>query len=283
MNLPVFSGKIPRAVALDLDGTALNSASRMSCRTSAAVLRLLNMGIPVVIATARPERVIHVLTGEEIANRASLVHLSGAAALGRDPLAGTFNWGIDPHEARLCWNIVSASPLPSRMTVELDGRRFAVSHESDAEELWTFNTASPDMIVSLEEALASNPAKVSVNGIGNNLGPIVEELRSTLSESTVVVPAAGNSFINIHSKQATKSGAVAALLASKDIPLSEVLSFGDDYPDVDLMLNTGWPVAVANAIPEVRQTARFETASNDEDGVAQVLEELLDAYERQGG
>jgi hydroxymethylpyrimidine pyrophosphatase-like HAD family hydrolase len=283
MNLPVFSDKMPRAVALDLDGTALNSASRLSDRTSNAVLRLLDMGIPIVIATARPERVIHVLTGDEIAKRASLVHLSGAAALGRDPLAGTFNWGIDPDEARLCWDIVSASPLPSRMTVELDGRRFAVSHESDADELWTFNTATPDMIVSLEEALASNPAKVSVNGIGNNLGPIVEELRSTLSESTLVVPAVGNSFINVHSRLATKSGAVAALLASKDIPLSDVLSFGDDYPDVDLMLNTGWPVAVANAIPEVRQAAQFETASNDDDGVAHVLEDLMQAHERHSG
>ena len=213
----------------------------------------------------------------------SLVHLSGAAALGRDPLAGKYNWGIDPGEAQLCWDIVSASPLPSRMTVELHGRRFAVSDESDADELWTFNTATPDMIVSLEEALASNPAKVSVNGIGNDLGPIVHELRSKLSEDTVVVPAVGNSFINVHSRQVTKSGAVAALLESKDIPLSDVLSFGDDYPDVDLMLNTGWPVAVANAIPEVRYAARFETASNDEDGVAQVLEEFIEAHERHGG
>lgn len=279
MNLPIFSGNIPRAVALDLDGTALNSASRMSARTSSAVVRLLDIGIPVVIATARPERVIHVLTGEEIASRSSLVHLSGAAALGREPLTGAYSWGIDPSEARRCWDIVSASPLQSRMTVELDGRRFAVSHESDADELWTFNTATSNMIVSLEEALASNPAKVSVNGIGNDLGPIVEELRSALSEDTVVVPAVGNSFINVHSKRATKSGAVGALLRSKEIPLSDVLSFGDDHPDIDLMLNTGWPVAVANAIPEVRAAARFHTTSNDDDGVAHVLEALIDAHE----
>lgn len=283
MNLPEFSEHIPQAIALDLDGTALDSSSRMSPRTSAAVIKLLNMGLPVVIATARPERVIHVLTGSEIANRASLVHLSGAAALGREPLAGSYNWGIDPAEARRCWDIVSSSPLQSRMTVELDGRRFAVSHESDANELWTFNTATPDMIVSLDEALTSNPAKVSVNGIGNNLGPIVDELRSELSSETLVVPALHNSFINIHSRRATKSGAVAALLDSKNISLSDVLSFGDDYPDVDLMLNTGWPVAVANAIREVREAARFQTASNDDDGVAQVLERLIAAHERYGG
>ena len=77
MNLPVFSGKLPQAIALDLDGTALNSASRMSARTSTAVLRLLDMGVPVVIATARPVRVIHVLTGDEIANLTGSPERSG--------------------------------------------------------------------------------------------------------------------------------------------------------------------------------------------------------------
>jgi len=279
MNLPVFSGNIPRAVALDLDGTALNSTSRMSARTSTAVIRLLDMGVPVVIATARPERVIHVLTGPEIANRSSLVHLSGAAALGRDPLAGEFNWGIDPDEALKCWHIVSSSQLQSRMTVEIDGRRFAVSHEGDANELWTLNTATPDMIVSLDEALVANPAKVSVNGLGNDLGSIVDQLRSELSDSSAVVPALENTFINIHSAMATKSGGVKALLKSKNIPLADVLSFGDDFPDIDLMMNTGWPVAVANAIPEVSAAARFQTASNDDDGVALVLERLIASHE----
>ncbi|MDA0232021.1 MAG: HAD family hydrolase [Chloroflexi bacterium] len=277
MNLPDFSNSVPRAVALDLDGTALNSASRLSRRTASAVLALIDAGVPVVIATARPERVISVLTGPEIAARCSLVHMSGAAAVGRAPLSGGAWNPIDADEARLAWDIVSASPISCRMTVELDGRRFAVSHESDADELWTFNTATPDMIVSLEEALAAGPAKVSVNGLGNDLSSIVDALRAGLAHGTAVVPAVDNSFINVHSGRATKSGAMAALIEPTGVRLSEVISFGDDLPDVDLMMNTGWPVAVENAIPEVKAAARFHTASNDDDGVAIVLESLLAA------
>ena len=277
MNLPDFSNNVPRAVALDLDGTALNSSSRLSLRFANSILELINIGVPVVIATARPERVIAVLTGPEIAARCSLAHMSGTAAVGRSPLSGSVWSPIDPNEALLAWEIVSASPITCRMTMELDGRRFAVSHEGDADELWAFNTATPDMIVSLDAALAAGPAKVSVNGIGNDLSPIVDALRTRLATSTTVVPAADNSFINVHSDRASKSGAVATLIESVGIDLQDVISFGDDLPDVDLMMNTGWSVAVENAIPLIIEAARFHTASNDDDGVAIVLESLIEA------
>ena len=62
--------------------------------------------------------------------------------------------------------------------------------------------------------------------------------------------------------------------------MSDVISFGDDFPDVDLIENTGWPVAVSNAVPEVLNRAKYLTATNDEDGVALVLERLADALGR---
>ncbi len=286
MRLPDFpdaTGRTPQAVALDLDGTALDSSSRLSGKTAWAVLELIDLGIPVVIATARPERVIPVLVGPEIAARCSIVHMSGTAAVGRHPLKGDVWSPIDPEQANLTWQIVEGFRPAPRMTMEVDGRRFAVNHESRASELWTFNTATPDMILTLDEAMEAGPAKVSVNGLGENLSPMIEQLRAELNADTIVVPAAGNTFVNIHSANASKSGATAALIKAGGIGLDDVISFGDDLPDVDLMLNTGWPVAVENAIPEVKEAARFHTASNDDEGVALVLERLIEAVRRNDG
>lgn len=278
MNLPDFSERAPKAVALDLDGTALNSQSRMSRRTAHAVLDLVDLEIPVVIATARPERVVPVLVGPEIAARTSLAQMGGAAATGRHPLSGEVWRPIDPEQAKLTWEIVAASDAAPRMTMEVDGRRFAVNHDSGVDELWAFNTATPDMLMNVEEALEAGPAKVSVNGLGEDLSPVIKQLRNELDGTrTVVVPAVDNSFINIDSIYATKSGAVLDLITSCGIDLEDVVSFGDDLPDTDLMLNTGWPVAVENAIDPVKDAARFLTASNDEDGVAIVLEMLIEA------
>lgn len=279
MRLPDFSDNCPRALALDLDGTALNSKSEMSGRTSNAVLRLIDREFPVIIATARPERVISRLTGPEIARRSSLVQMSGASAHGRSPLHGHHRWPINPDAARVSWDIVQASPIETRMTVEVDGSKFAVSHESDANELWAFNTATPDMIISLEEAMDAGPAKVSVNGLGNDLTPIFETLGTELSDDSVAIPALDRSFINVHHVNATKSGGVSVLLKPLGVTLGETLSFGDDYPDIELLRNTGWSVAVANAITEARSAAKYQTASADDDGVAIVIESLLAALE----
>jgi hypothetical protein len=249
----------------------------MSERTTRAVLAVIEHGIPVVIATARPARVVPVLTGPEIASRASLVHMSGATAHGRPPLAGDHRWPIDADVARLSWDIVQSSPIETRMTIEVDGHRFAVSHTGDANELWAFNRATPDMILSFDEALAAGPAKVSVNGLGNDLTPIFDTLRAELGDDTEVIPAADRSFINVHHVDARKSAGVAALIEPQGLSLKETLSFGDDYPDIELLQNTGWPVAVANAIPGALAAARYLTASADDDGVAIVLERFLDA------
>ena len=51
--------------------------------------------------------------------------------------------------------------------------------------------------------------------------------------------------------------------------------FGDNRNDLEMMHQAGWSVAVANARPEVKESARIITASNDEFGVLKVLKELI--------
>jgi len=47
--------------------------------------------------------------------------------------------------------------------------------------------------------------------------------------------------------------------------------------DIDLIRDCGWSVAVENAIPEIKALAKYSTASNDDHGVAMVLEDLVSA------
>jgi len=57
------------------------------------------------------------------------------------------------------------------------------------------------------------------------------------------------------------------------------MSFGDDHVDIDLIRDCGWSVAVDNAIPLIKKHAQFTTASNDDHGVAIVLEQLVNALQ----
>ena len=277
MKLPDFATETPLAVALDLDETTLGSNSRLTGRTRRALHSVRAAGLPIIIATSRPERVLSVLVGDDILQITSLVQMNGTIATGRAGLTGSFRWPIDHADARLCWTIANEMNPQARMTMEIDGIRFAVNHDDEVNSLWAFGNASPTMVVAIEEAMRIGPAKVSINGLDNNLGELAEALENRLSENTIVFRAAKAQFLNIVPRRATKSGAVAALLNVANIALDDVLAFGDDYVDIDLIRDCGWSVAVDNAVPEIKSLARYGTASNDNHGVAIVLERLVAA------
>jgi len=74
-------------------------------------------------------------------------------------------------------------------------------------------------------------------------------------------------------KSATKANAVAALARYWNIAQSEIVAFGDDLNDIDLLIYTGVGVAVANALDEVKVVAKHICDTNENDGVAKWLEE----------
>jgi HAD superfamily hydrolase (TIGR01484 family) len=275
MNLPDFSSHTPKAVALDLDETALNSSARLTERTRSALHAVHELGLPLIIATSRPERVLPVLVGDDILEITSLVQMNGTIATGRAGLTGSLKHTLDSADALRCWEITHELAPWARMTLEIDGTRFAVNHSDDINELWAFIRATPSMVVSFEEAMELGPAKISVNGANQNLESLAKSLEHQLSDNTVIFRAANGQFLNVVPVSASKSGATAELLTGAGISLDDVLSFGDDFVDIDLIRDCGWSMAVENAIPEIKALAKYSTASNDDHGVAMVLEDLV--------
>jgi hydroxymethylpyrimidine pyrophosphatase-like HAD family hydrolase len=74
-------------------------------------------------------------------------------------------------------------------------------------------------------------------------------------------------------RDATKAKAVAAVANYLDIEQTEIVAFGDDANDIDLLQYCGVSVAVSNAINEVTAVADHICDDNDNDGVAKWLEE----------
>ena len=275
MNLPDFSKQTPRAIALDLDETTLNSNAKLTDRTRAVLHTVHELAVPIIIATSRPKRVLPALIGDDILEISSVVQMNGTVAVGKAGLTGKFNRTLDLNDARRCWNFIKKYAPWTRRTLEVDGMQFAVSHDDDIEELWAFDHSASPMVISFEQAMKIGPAKISINGIKRDLEALGIRLEQRLSNKTVVLRAASKRFLNVIPSTASKSLAIANLLKSADIHLADVLSFGDDFVDIELISECGWSVAVDNAIPEIKKIAKYHTASNDNNGVAIVLERLV--------
>ena len=91
-----------------------------------------------------------------------------------------------------------------------------------------------------------------------------------------VSTTAGGTVVEISGAGVTKASALATLCAAEGIVRAAVIAFGDAPNDLALLAFAGRSVAVGNAHPDVLAAAGEVTASNDDDGVAQVLERLLD-------
>lgn len=272
--LPAFN-KLPGAVAIDLDGTLLDSQTQLSERNRAAVEACVDRGIPVVIATSRPVRTARRALGDGLSDNCSLVIMNGALALGMPPLSGKFRESLLPEVARGTIDLLMGIEPGVRLAIELEGWEFGTNWNSGPEELWQRNAATQDMVMTLEEALARDPVKIAASRMGKDVSDLVDAVSQRLGDMVSMLPANDMTFLNIVSARASKSGALRNLLLSRGISLDNVLAFGDDVPDLDLLEACGIPVAMANCVPEVRAVTSYITASNDEDGVAIVLEKML--------
>ena len=275
LRLPAFN-RLPGAVAIDLDGTLLNSRTQLSGRNRAAVEACVSRGVPVVIATSRPVRTTRRALGDDLVDKCSLVIMSGALAIGVPPLSGVFKASFPPAIARGIIELLTGSGPEVRVTIELEGWEFGTNWSSSPEELWRRNAATQDMVMTLEEALARDPVKIATSRMGKDVSDIADAVTKQFGDAVSVISSDGMTFLNILSGAMTsKSEALRNLLSSQNIPLEDVLAFGDDIPDVDLLEACGIPVAMANCVPEVKAVTDYLTARNDEDGVAIVLEKML--------
>jgi Cof subfamily protein (haloacid dehalogenase superfamily) len=97
----------------------------------------------------------------------------------------------------------------------------------------------------------------------------------SLPGERVLATFSGAPFVEISAPAAQKSLALAWLCKELGIESSEVIAFGDMPNDLSMLRWAGHSVAMANAQPEVRAATTEVALSNDEDGVAVVLERLL--------
>ena len=82
-------------------------------------------------------------------------------------------------------------------------------------------------------------------------------------------------WYKITKRGVTKKSAIQMICDKCGIKLSNVIAFGDDYADIDMLKLSGIGIAMGNAIKEVKEAADIIIGSNDEDGIAVYLENDL--------
>jgi hydroxymethylpyrimidine pyrophosphatase-like HAD family hydrolase len=260
-----------RLVATDLDGTLLRTDETVSMRTRDALAGLDRAGIDLVFVTARPPRwmePIAAMTGHSgvaiCANGAITYDMAAERVIGLRPLPAD-------HALEIVRRLRLAVPGGSFAVETAEGFACEPGHLQDE---WESDPPTADVLVLLE-APALKLLFGHADWTADDLLTVAREVIGALAEATHSNPA--RSVIEMSARGVSKATTLARLCASRGITSAEVLAFGDMLNDLPMLTWAGAAVAVANAHLQVVSAVSHHTATNDDDGVARVLEVLVAA------
>jgi Cof subfamily protein (haloacid dehalogenase superfamily) len=256
-----------RVVASDLDGTLVRTDGTISDRTRAALQRAEAAGALVIFVTGRPPRWMKPVV--------EATGASGLAICANGALVYDLGSGEIVREHAL--QAESASRLVTALREALPGVQFAVEsgltfgHEPGYEPSWPMPNRT---VAEVEELIADPVSKLLVKHPDRPPEEIHEQVVKIAGEEAVVTYS-GNVLLEVSGAGVSKASTLAALCEEQGHVPAEVLAFGDMPNDVPMLRWAGHGVAVGNAHEQVLAVADEVTASNDDDGVARVIERFF--------
>jgi len=257
-----------RLVASDLDGTLFRSDGTVDDRTRDAIADAESRGIVMVLVTARPARSVRHLR-ELVGAHGTVLCSNGAVVL-------------DLHSDR----VVRFDPIPEETTRRavaalrraIPGVSFCVelvdgyAREEDYRSSATAPYGSP--VGPIDDQLARDVVKLMAYDPSRDSDAMVAAARGVLGDEVTITNSGPISKAEISAPGVSKASALRRFTHDLGIDASEVIAVGDNLNDLPMLEWAGTSYAVANARPEVLARVDRVTGSNDEDGVAEILEAL---------
>jgi Cof subfamily protein (haloacid dehalogenase superfamily) len=160
----------------------------------------------------------------------------------------------------------------------LPGILFAVEREAFGHEpgfaAWNWTPPRDTAVADAIELLQEPATKLILRHERHEVEVVAAAARE-LAGDQASISIAGPWVVEVSAAGIDKAAALAELREERRIDAAEVVAFGDHLNDVPILAWAGHAVAVANAHPDAVAAADEVTASNDEDGVALVLERLF--------
>ncbi len=279
------TGKIG-VVALDLDGTLLDSRKRLSPRNRAALERVAAAGAFVVPTTGRffgmmPEAVreLPFVRYAITVNGAQVYDRETDRALVREEIPLDVALAImellDGHDVvydcyRENWGWMTAALKAKAGDYATDEHYLRMVRE--------FRRPVPDLKAHLRETAADGGVQKVMLFSRRDDRDAAElvSIRREMAERFPQIKVTASTWNNLefNAAAAHKGNALRRFAEHLGLTLSNCAAFGDGLNDLSMVEMAGVGVAMANAVPEVKRVAARVTLSNDEDGVAAMLEQL---------
>ncbi|MCM3601379.1 Cof-type HAD-IIB family hydrolase [Robertmurraya korlensis] len=262
-----------KCVALDLDGTLLNSEHEVSAENEKTIRKLQEQGVEVILNTGRAYAdVVKVNAIREL--NCPILTLNGSALYGKD---GSLLYETTIPVAVYKEMLTELKKLSVGILVYTNHGGFpctlpGLRGKSDEELKELFLSYDYDHILQIEDLkIFKCIAVVSYEELERI--QLVKEKLSDFEELTLASSFPNN--VEIMSKEAHKGKAIQRYALMHNHVFSEIYAFGDGGNDLPMFEISTASVAMENAPTEVKEKATYVTKSNDEDGVSHAIYHIL--------
>ncbi len=277
-----------RLIAIDIDGTLLDSNFQVSERNLATLRRANSLGVEIVLATGR-RHTFALPVAQALGFDLALISSNGAVT--RTSQGELFH--SDPLP------LAAARELVAHMT---DFRRnMVITFDGDAEGCLLLETLEElnesiqrwlqknqpylRFVQPIEEGLTRDPIQAMFCGTIERMAVAQKHLKSNRGLLTRITALKTEykerdlCMLDILNSGCTKGAALRRWAEAKGIPAEQVMAIGDNYNDIEMLEFAGFPYIMGNATEELRERGYNTTLANNENGVAMAIDAVLEEME----
>ena len=256
-----------KIVVLDLDGTLLRKDKTVSEETINTLIKFKEKNNKILFATARPPRDAYKYVPIALRDN-PIICYNGACIIDQDKNI-LFKKEIGREDALKILKIAKEYGY-NNICFEINDALYSTFDTTD------FFGNALNQIVDLERIEFDSVYKVIIC----SKSPIDNEFVKTISNIGKGIITDNGSLCQIMNKDVTKWTSISDLIKKENINEKDVIAFGDDYNDYEMIKNAGIGVAMENAEKCIKEIADAITDSNMNEGVSNFIKkELLDGDE----
>jgi hypothetical protein len=269
-----------RLIGLDLDGTVLTSQKELTPYTKEVLAKAIRQGIVVMPATGRS---IHGIPKELLAIEGIqyAVTVNGGRIVEVKTGDSIYANLLSPETARNVLKIFCQ--YDTLREVYYDGIGYAnhtaldhISHYMPDKPMADYLVATRVPVEDIWEKFeAENRPLDKVQAIFADSSELAQAEKELEGNQEIAMTGSLGTNIEVNASGVNKGSALLRMGESLGIPREEIMAFGDGMNDLQMLLEVGTGVAMANAQEEVRNAADHIALSNDEEGVARFIEEYV--------
>jgi Cof subfamily protein (haloacid dehalogenase superfamily) len=269
-----------KAISTDIDGTLLDSRRQLSAKTIKVFNQLKD--VPVILASSRmPAAMRHLQAELGVLNHPLVCYNGGyviryQSAQSEPEVLETIAIPVD-----VCKGIIGLSAGTSIHTSLYRDDEW----HAPAFDVWTEREAR----ITKVEANVTDLNVITEQWSRNSLGahkvmcmgpePEIHSLEQKLNDqfgTDIHIYRSRPTYLELAPRAISKATGLALILKRYyDIKMEEVIAFGDNYNDIEMLHQAGWGVAVANARDEVKAVSNEIAGDSKQDGVADVIEKYF--------